>query len=159
MNGLIFEGPDGAGKTYTAREFSRVVGLPIHHGGGPPKSDKELWDRANILFNAKGVIFDRVPIISDQVYGPILRKKESVFCFSHLTLLPFPVIYCRPSLDTILAVKLETKEHKSQAQVDRVSRNITKIVKGYDKLMGRIPHIKYNRDKESIESLVKRLKN
>lgn len=158
MNGLIFEGPDGAGKSYTAREVSRAVGLPIYHGGGPPKSDKELWERAENVFKAKGVIFDRVPIISDQIYGPILRNKESVFCITHLNLLPFPVIYCRPSIETIHNVFLETKEHKSRGHINQVVKKRIEIIEAYDRIMERIPHIKYNRDKESVESLIKRLK-
>lgn len=158
MNGLIFEGPDGAGKSYTAREVSRAVGFPVHHFGGPPKSKDEVWDRAQFIFKAKNMIFDRVPIISDQVYGPILRNEESVFCLSHLTLIPFPVIYCRPSYDTLLSVKLETKDHKPKAHVDKVTKNLLKILRAYDDIMERIPHIKFNRDKESIEDLIKRLK-
>lgn len=154
MNGIIFEGPDGAGKSYTARETSRAVGFPVHHFGGPPKSNEEIWKRAEFIFQAKDLIFDRVPIISDQVYGPIIRKEESVFCSAHLTLIPFPVIYCRPSVETIMAVSLEEKEYKSKKQVQLVTERIRQIIEAYDRIMARIPHIKFDRDKQTCAELI-----
>lgn len=153
MSGFIFEGPDGAGKSFTALEVSRAVGLPIHHSGGPPKSRQEMFNRVERLLTKDNIIFDRFPLISDHVYGPIIRN-ESLFSLHMLQRIKLPVIYCRPSLKTILDVSLETKPHKSQEQVDLVKSNILKIVSGYDTIMTKIPHITFNRDKQTCAELI-----
>lgn len=153
MAGFIFEGPDGAGKTYTAREVSRAVGFPVHHTGGKPKNLDEIFERGLVQLTVIDHIFDRFSIISEQVYGPILRG-ESAFCSSHLTLIPHPVIYCRPSLETITAVTLEQKEHKPKEHVELVVRRLPKIIEAYDRIMDRIPHIKFDRDKQTCAELI-----
>jgi len=154
MPGFIFEGPDGAGKSFTALEVSRAVGLPIHHFGGPPESKKEIMGRVKFIHEADNLIFDRVPYISDQIYGPIIRRKNSVFQGLDFPEIGFPVIYCRPSLGTILSVKLETKPHKNKEHTDKVKERIVNIVSAYDEIMCKIPHITFNRDKQTCAELI-----
>jgi len=158
MSGFIFEGPDGAGKSFIALEFSRAVNLPIHHFGGPPKSTKEIYMRAKFIEQSVDIIFDRVPIISDQIYGPIIRGDSSVFTDEDFPRLSnYTIIYCRPSLETILSVSLEAKMHKSQKHTDKVKGNIINIVAAYDHIMRKIPHITFNRDKATCGELCLRL--
>lgn len=153
MPGFIFEGPDGAGKSFTAQEVSRAVGLPVHHFGGPPKSPEEILERVEFIHKADNLIFDRVPYISDQIYGPIIRGEDSVFQNKMYPLIKFPIIYCRPSTKTILSASLKAKPHKSQKHTDKVKSNIIEIIRAYDYLMGHLTHIKFNRDIQSCAEL------
>jgi len=158
MSAFIFEGPDGAGKSFTALEFSRAVGLPIHHFGGPPESTDEIYMRAKFIEQSVDTIFDRVPIISDRVYSPIIRGIFSVFSDNDLPRLKdFIIIYCRPSIKTILSVSLEAKAHKSQEHTDKVKKKIIDIINAYDLIMCKIPHLTFNRDKETCKELCLRL--
>lgn len=159
MPGLIIEGPDGAGKSFTAEFLSSAVNIPIHHSGGPPKSTKEMFNRALAQTRMDNVILDRVAIISDMVYGPIIRDK-TLFTDNWLKLINFPIIYCRPSVETILKSKLETKPHKDAAHLAKVEENIIKIINQYDKVMQQallvydIPLLKFNRDTQTLEELL-----
>lgn len=157
MAGFIFEGPDGAGKSFTALEVSRVVNLPIHHFGGPPESDDEILERVKFIGEADNMIFDRIPWISDQIYGPLIRGTDSIFQNMKLPPMKFPIIYCRPSLKTILSVSLEAKAHKSQEHTDKVKQKILDIVRAYDIIMCKIPHITFNRDEQTCEELCLKL--
>ncbi len=152
-SGLIFEGPDGSGKSYTAEYISSAVGLPIHHFGGPPQTQDEMEKRLEILLSIDNVIFDRIPYISEQIYGPIVRGKALIDLTDWEFKIPFPVIYCRPSKETILKTQLEVKPHKSKEHLDSVKENLEKIISSYDQLMDKIPHIKFNRDKYSLVGL------
>lgn len=155
MKGLIFEGPDGAGKTFTALEISRAVNLPLYHAGGPPKSPGELIERIETMQKLEGYVLDRFPIISDSVYAHVIRDESIVpledISYEHI---PFPVIYCRPSAKTILESKLVTKPHKNQEHLSEVKRNIRKIINRYDFIMSKIPHIHFNRDEQTCADLI-----
>lgn len=153
MTGFIFEGPDGSGKSFTALEVSRAVKIPIHHSGGPPKSQVEMILRVGKMLKMDNIIFDRFSIISEQVYGPILRG-ENIFEGDWLHKIPFPVIYCRPSRKTILETKLETKLHKTLELISKVEKDINLIIDAYDELMTHIKHIHFNRDKQTCAELI-----
>lgn len=161
MTVFIFEGPDGAGKTYTAEEFSSAVGLPIHHFGGPPESTEEIKQRAKFITKRDNIIFDRIPLISDIIYSKVVRKEESIFSIKDLDFLTdeddpkkYFVIYCRPSNQTILDVSLETKPHKSKEHLDSVKTNICSVISGYDLIMSEISHIHFNRDYQTCAELI-----
>lgn len=169
MTVFIFEGPDGAGKSFTALEFSKAVNLPIHHFGGPPESDEEIIERTKFLTSKDNIIFDRIPPISDQIYGKIVRGKLSILTMDDLEFLTNPgedeednkdykLIYCRPSIQTITSVSLEAKPHKSQKHTDSCKDNIERIISEYDQIMSQIPHILFNRDYQTTEELCRSLK-
>ena len=152
MPGFIFEGPDGAGKSFTALEVSRAVDLPIHHAGAYPLTPGEMLRRIADQLLIRDKIIDRYSIISEHIYGPIIRNTQLVseYWFTQIHL---PVIYCRPSLNTILSVKLESKPHKNKEHTDKVKEKIVKIVGAYDELMCKIPHVLFNRDEQTVEEL------
>lgn len=102
------------------------------------------------------MIYDRCPLISEMVYGPIIRG-HYIFDRSWLTRFDYfrdIIIYCRPSSKTILNTKLSKKAHKPQEHLDEVIKKHQKIIQGYDSVMSFIPGvIKFNRDHQSMESL------
>jgi hypothetical protein len=84
MRHIIVEGPDGSGKGNLIRDLTNHLGLPVHprfvqSTGGPPE---DLWDRmmddiATPAFSDMHHtwIYDRHPLISEPIYGPIVRGK------------------------------------------------------------------------------------
>ena len=157
MAGLILEGPDGAGKSFTALEISRAVDLPIHHAGAYPLTPGEMLRRIADQLTIEGKIIDRYSIISEYIYGPIIRNTQLVSEY-WLSQIHLPVIYCRPSTATILQMTLESKPHKKQEHVDLVKAHLLAIVSSYDAVMAKIEHIVFNRDKQSCEELCDTLK-
>ncbi len=82
MRHIIVDGPDGAGKDNLIRDLVNHLGLPLHprfvqSTGGPPTNLDELverdvstpafWDQHHTW------IYNRHPVISEPIYGPIVR--------------------------------------------------------------------------------------
>lgn len=70
---IIFEGPDGAGKSTLANVISNLLGLSVTHSGGPSKYPGEVNARAR-AFNARteDEVFDRHPAVSQNIYQAAL---------------------------------------------------------------------------------------
>jgi len=167
---IIVEGPDGSGKTTLLNYLSKKTGIEIIHGGGPPKSIPEIYDRVvKILDNPEG-LYDRVTMISERIYGPVVRKARLIDeeqwnqWTARLGRLGAVVIYCRPPDQTIreFAGKLEVKGHKSANHIQRVRENIQDIIKFYDhtirKVIGLgVKVITYDRTTKKIPVFYKEL--
>jgi len=83
------------------------------------------------------VISDRLTILSEAIYGPILRGK----CIHGLSIeqmarwikaRPAMIIYCRPNYSALAAGM------RQETQMDGVHANHQRIVKAYDELMGKL---------------------
>lgn len=81
MKHVIVEGPDGAGKTNLVRELVDHLGIPQHprfvqSTGGPPRNLDALV-MADLVSPMYGPdhphVYDRHPLISEPIYGPIIR--------------------------------------------------------------------------------------
>lgn len=85
---IIFEGPDGAGKTTLIRSVSRFTGLNI----APRVVSKEAealvdikaWVEENVRGGFQYTLFDRHRLISEFIYGPVLRDEQEAG-FTELT--------------------------------------------------------------------------
>lgn len=112
---IIVEGPDGAGKTTLVEELSRKLQLPV-----APKvvdhntnaiTDLVRWVDYNIEQGLTPTLYDRHRLISEPIYGPIMRGRlEPGFDDFHWlktrqaqfqTLKPL-VIWCLPPVDIVL---------------------------------------------------------
>lgn len=71
---------DGTGKSHLVRELANVLNIPVHpraatSKGGPVQN---LWDWAvhdvDTWHQQPFSVYDRHPLISEYVYGPICRK-------------------------------------------------------------------------------------
>jgi len=156
MPSIIFEGPDGAGKSYIASYISTVSKIPIYHAGGPPKTPEEIVERANKMVKMENKIFDRFPIISEQIYGTIVRDNNP-FNFGDLKDIPFPVVYCRPFRETLLSSEKIEKDYKAGKHMKSVLEKYEQIIDKYDELMSSLPHLTFNRDLESCADFLTRL--
>lgn len=164
---LIFEGPDGGGKSSTIEVFAPAVQLEVIHQGGPMKTIQIFAQRMDRFFMRPHRIFDRCPAISEFIYGTRLRKRclvsESMIWKYLQALSKYDpiVIFCRPSDQTLLsfAEKLVVKDHKPPKHVELVKENILKIAHMYDDVMMTLPILgikvlPYNRDHHQPKDLV-----
>lgn len=111
---LIVEGPDGAGKTTLIRQFQEAFDIPV----APrvvSKDAEAMTDLQDCVDNNldegfQSTIFDRHRLISETIYGPVLRSYQSKG-FDDLSWLgprlqrfydlqPI-IIYCLPPLEVV----------------------------------------------------------
>jgi len=153
VTSIIFEGPDGSGKSFAAERCSLAANVFVHHSGGSPKNPIEFFNRIAEQLGEDEVIFDRFSIISELVYGKVLRDDCLLYPSYWTRLIKHPVVYFRPPIQVLLSTKLENKPHKSKKQVQEVINKYKQIVDQYDFLMKAIPHIKFDRYNQKIEEL------
>jgi hypothetical protein len=115
---IIVEGPDGAGKSTLIAHLQEQMGLPIHDKastsvGGPVDSlAKWVDDDMPIMAVLRGgpaYIYDRHPIISEPIYGTIVRSKpqppfsneQYLRNVGELLYNGAVVVWCLPDLNTV----------------------------------------------------------
>ena len=150
---IIIEGPDNAGKSSLAKKLSELLGIDVHHSGGPPKTDSEIMSRHYFVINGLikniNIILDRVPCISDQVYGPLIRGYSPLESH-HLALfvehLKIPIIYCRPPTKVLMTVEEghESHGHDTPEHIQGIKTHARAIISSYDKFISMIPHVTYD---------------
>ena len=78
---IVIEGPDGAGKTRLAQRLSHDLEIPIAtrvvSSDTHPMFDLVEWVQNNIEVGLTRTIFDRHRLISEPIYGPVLRKCQA----------------------------------------------------------------------------------
>ena len=145
---IIVEGPDGGGKSTLVNRLSQEFQVPVHHSGGPPKSEGDIISRHSHMLENPRLIFDRAPAISDPIYGAILVRGSSLDAGDLLDLLALHplVIYCRPPIEHLLKVQdgHEVKAHETQEHVSGVMCHQPEIIVAYDRLMVLVPHLKWD---------------
>ncbi len=143
---IIVEGPDGAGKTTLCQKLHAATDLPVIHSGGPPGSAGEVQERIRELSLFPRAIRDRCVLISEPIYGGVLRgqsflREDRAIRLLHS--LPFSVVlYCRPP-EAVLFDHLDEnlnreKSHKPGDHADQVRFSFDQIVWAYDKFMHKI---------------------
>lgn len=78
---IILEGPDGAGKTTLRGRLSEDLNIPVapkfvkSSGAGSGTSDlfDAGYDDVVTMLDNQPMIYDRHPLISEYIYGPIIR--------------------------------------------------------------------------------------
>jgi hypothetical protein len=113
---LVFEGPDGAGKTTLIKAFQEAFDIPVASRVVSKETtalvNLRIWVDANLDAGFQNTIFDRHRLISETIYGPILRSEPQPGFGEIAWLAPRMkrfyeiepiIIYCLPSLDQIKA--------------------------------------------------------
>jgi hypothetical protein len=114
---IIVEGPDGAGKTTLIRQLQEKwpdleVAPRVVSKDAEAMVDLQTWVNDNLSQGPQYKIFDRHRLISEFIYGPILRTEQqpgftSVPWVWHslrrLERLRPVMIYCLPPLDAVMA--------------------------------------------------------
>lgn len=114
---IIFEGPDGAGKTTLIKSFQELSGLPINpravaQDTTPLIDDMRRWVWDNVQQGFQEKIFDRHRLISEFIYGSVIRVEQQPgftdpewvlgMIGRFYTLDPI-IIYCLPPLEAVRA--------------------------------------------------------
>jgi len=113
---LIVEGPDGAGKTTLIKKLQAQFGLEVAprvvSKDAEALVDLKHWVEDNVITAPHKLIFDRHRLISEPIYGPVLRgEQQPGFIDTHwMTAMlgqfyagePL-IIYCLPPLETVKA--------------------------------------------------------
>lgn len=138
---IIVEGPDGAGKSSLIEKLSETLMLPIHERASDsikgPVPDLSVWAYQDVTTQPEQPvsIYDRHPLISEYVYGPITREflnpnmtsTTMHLCIRMLAKQSF-VIFCRPPTEEIRANVLRHE------QMEGVTEHIGQIIAAYDAL-------------------------
>ena len=153
---LIIEGPDNSGKSTLAGYLSRVLKMPVIEGKGPPKSVDEINQRVISYSQYKGVIFDRHPAISNQIYDLARGCKPQIrpdilqeYFFKDENKI---MIFCRGdrSLDTHVVKEGESPEH-----IEMVHKNHRMLCDLYDAWALHHADILYDKHRSSMQSIAK----
>lgn len=112
---LIVEGPDGSGKTTLIAELREALNIPVAPRVVSKNTEAMLdlrdWVDNNLEEGFQRVIFDRYRLISESIYGPIIRDMqhpgfdnqqwlmERLVKFYNLHPI---IIYCIPPLQTVI---------------------------------------------------------
>lgn len=114
---IIVEGPDGAGKTTLIKqlqaEFNIEVAPRVVTKNAEAMVDLKAWVEKNLTDGFQYQIFDRHRLISEFIYGPLLRKEQepgfSDLTWAYMSLnrlyneVSPVIIYCLPPLETVRA--------------------------------------------------------
>ena len=110
---IIFEGPDGGGKSTAARAVSEALNIPVADrvvsAQAKAMVDLKKWTDDNLAAGFQDVIFDRHRLISAPIYDAVLgRVHEDLYDPAWLggTMMRFYqlkpiIIYCLPDLETV----------------------------------------------------------
>ena len=144
---IIIEGPDNSGKSILAKHLSQSLKLKIWHSPGP-NTKEQLYDSMDFVMKQEELILDRVPCISEQIYGPVLRGKnllQDTGLLEKLIEEKDPIfIYCRPSTDIIVSKKMKFRLEESEDHKRKVVEEIYTLITIYDTCMQGVPHILYD---------------
>lgn len=148
---IIVEGMDNSGKTTLCEKLESKSNFPVIHSPGPPQVvGIEAWFSfvRDTLTREVPCIYDRHPIFSEYIYGPLLRGVNMLSDKDYLSKLvkkdPL-VIYCRPA-DSIIV------DFKDTIQMNGVKEKALMLIKAYDDFMnlfranGRVYDYDYNLD-------------
>lgn len=148
---LIIEGPDGSGKTGLLGNLEWTLGLPAHKRavtsdgvpvtkGMPNEARGSLlstwaYNDVTTMPEQPMAIYDRHPLISEYIYGPIVRGSidpnmlaPSMHLLIRMMAKNSLVIFCRPPNDQLV----KNVGRSSSFQMNGVSENILKVAAAYD---------------------------
>lgn len=82
---IIVEGPDGSGKSTLVTTLAQKLRLPVATkvvgSDTQPLVDLVKWTEDNVARGFQPTIFDRHRLISEPIYGPILKpRQDPTFC-------------------------------------------------------------------------------
>lgn len=136
---IIVEGPDGSGKSTLITRLSQTLRLPVADRvvGTDTKALLNIreWTEQNVSKGFQPVIFDRHRLISEPIYGPAIRDRQSPEFYDltwlsdvmwHFYNAKPVIIYCMPDILTVRENLLADSETP-----EIVKNHIVAIYAGY----------------------------
>jgi hypothetical protein len=148
---IVLESFDGGGKTTLGNYLVNYFNLPIHHSGGPQSTSLYNKTIKKINDSNQNIILDRVPWISELIYGKIFDREPMNLLEPDFK---FKYIYCRPSYPTI---NVTPKKHKSSSLMNSIVNNKDLIQKAYDDhffIHRKTGFITYNWQMDNLENVI-----
>lgn len=170
---VILEGPDGAGKTTLLDALRKTFwNNAVHKSEAGPPEDKETFVARLVKVNedlfmsgqyADFGFMDRHPIISEYIYGNVLRGSSMVKLSQVETLVDRDVliVVVLPEQHTYLEQPVEEgKDHKSEEHMSSVHENRPELWRQYSDLCSYHDLYRYDRTEPfAYESLVATLEH
>lgn len=136
---VILEGPDGAGKSTLGTYLASQTGRPLLHSPGVTQGELEMKAWALRMLTSPlrdSLILDRFPLVSELIYGPVLRNKALISRYHPLHTawhrIPTTLIYCRPPIDVIREAVI------AKGESQQLLANLPDIIKNYDQLISEL---------------------
>jgi hypothetical protein len=140
---IVLEGPDNAGKSTLANAISEDIGWPIKPKEGKPDTFEKTVQKIKFYLSLDRLIIDRHPMITQLVYGQVLRDdpQPPIELFERFLYQRPIIIYCR-------CLKLRLKGHEASPtdtddHLHLLDAKYDQIVALYDELMIRYASIVY----------------
>lgn len=134
---IVVEGPDGAGKTTLINKLSEQFSLPVAPRvvtkGAEAMVDLKTWTEDNVARGWQSTLFDRHRLISEPIYGSVLRKRaepgfgDPFWLFSMYRMF---YMHCRPIIIYCLPPFQVVQEHvmaDTENQPEKVRTQIAKL--------------------------------
>lgn len=139
---IVLEGPDGTGKSMLGKAITERYNVKVYHRARPTDL-RELLLRTWVYPDKLPGVYDRWSPISEQVYGPIMRKKPLIGHKEMDVAIRFfdpLIIHCKPRLNYPpgLPVFDNKKPYKTVEHVSQVREHYVEIVEGYEEVMKRL---------------------
>ena len=162
---IVLEGVDGSGKSTLAMDLEGRFGIPVVHSLGPKSKEATLkWILRSHIVQMSGctLIYDRHPLISEMVYGKVLRGEPLIDPTTYANFLSIwairkpLIIYCRPPFK---AIKLD------KPQMEGVGENLKQLVERYDVVMLDVfkkiqcPHVIYDYTSSNVQTVYAEVEN
>lgn len=130
---IIIEGMDNSGKTTLCNHLKDRLDIPIYKGQIPKGRQGMIQFQMSAMYINQPMIYDRMRVVSEMVYGPIIRNenmfaKDGWFYINLLLKIRPLIIYCRPKDEYIY-------KFGSREQMEGVIDNSQKLLERYDQIM------------------------
>lgn len=171
---IVVEGADGSGKSTLLQQLADTFEVEVSHTGGPPKNREDwdqrlgrVWELKRRADQGETILVDRLPQISEQVYGPLMGRAlydPATQLNREVIELGLVIIYCKAISAAFMhsRISMEPKDHKPKEHLDWVLKNYPDIVCSYDRkidaLSGQVPIVRYSWPNETFDTLLRRLK-
>lgn len=169
---IIVEGPDGAGKTTLITKLSHILDLPVAprvvSKDTEAMIDLKAWTEQNVAQGWQATIFDRHRLISEPIYGSLLRVafQPGFDDFNWLYNMNYMlyhrvqpvVIYCLPPYETVRVNIKDDSDNKRVADAIRKIYSMYVCKAASDAAMFQALHYDYTKG-EMVDSLVEWLRH
>jgi tRNA uridine 5-carbamoylmethylation protein Kti12 len=156
---VVVEGCDGSGKTTLIDELRRrAVKYSVVLRASFPRSAVQISSFIDLVKYAKAeiplVICDRFHPISEQVYGPVIRRQVVAYHPDEIRPVDL-IVHCRPPLGVI------QKAVHHNPQMAGVLDQVPALVERYDELMAllnwAVPVLTYDYTEQPVDLVIARI--